>query len=592
MPLHRCLLLATFAATASSSWVYVAGENAVDGCGMACGGSDPRFRCLGTFKSPQGLQECEVACNKTASCAIVTYSTATGNCWERLDGVWDLTASTGTTSGCDTSRVPACNPPPPYSDLNVTVSVGAPAGVPMHPLGPAFALDFWLSTDPTYGEKWGSSGVLTIDLDSPMLNMYSSALAPAILRLGGSPEDSIVFDADGTCSPGGGDGPFPGYYCSQVRPYTYGCLTPARWEAILAFADRVGFKIAFGFNGCYGRSGPDAPMDYSNARAIMEATAASAHAGALAYWELSNEVVPQTIHATSYVADLRVLRNMSEEIFSTRGLAPPGLVGPDQADGIAVNEVVDALHNETGVLSAITYHQYPQCESDSTGTFAMSPSCLAKLPQVALATSSVSSTIPGLAAWSGEGADHSGGGVAGLTDTFRSSFYYATQIGSLPLNGVELMARQCLSGGDYELLQRFSNASFAPNPDFYIAWIARGLFRKGAQAFNVTSSAPPSLSGLQVFAFEGNPASGGSTTLMFVNAHLTNTYYARPLTLVGQRAEWHVTGDLTSPHAPVFINGVAMQPGSLPSLASIGVPQCCGNVIVVQPASIVFVAGS
>ena len=70
--------------------------------------------------------------------------------------------------------------------------------------------------------------------------------------------------------------------------------------------------------------------------------------------------------------------------------------------------------------------------------------------------------------WAGETADHSGGGIPGLTDTFRSCLYYAWQLGALPAAGVPLAARQCLSGGDYELLQR---VGFAPNPDFWVAWL-------------------------------------------------------------------------------------------------------------------------
>ena len=198
--------------------------------------------------------------------------------------------------------------------------------------------------------------------------------------------------------------------------------------------------------------------------------------------------------------------------------------------------------------------------------------------------------MPGLAAWSGEGADHSGGGVAGLTDTFRSSFYYATQLGALPLNGVELMARQCLSGGDYELLQRAANASFAPNPDFYIAWLARALLKPGgARAFNVSASAPQGASGLQVYAFE---AAGGGTALLLINAHLANTYYVKPApgALAGARVEWHLTADLDAVHGPVAINGRAMVvDGALPAVASLGVPACCGNAVVLQPASIAFV---
>ncbi len=216
----------------------------------------------------------------------------------------------------------------------------------------------------------------------------------------------------------------------------------------------------------------------------------------------------------------------------------------------------------------------------------LDPACLALLPAVASATAATAAAVPGLASWSGEGADHSGGGVAGLTDTFRSSFYYATQIGALPLHGVELMARQCLSGGDYELLQRFPNASFAPNPDFFIAWLARALFKQGARAFNVTSSAPQGASGLQIYAFEAPTG----TALLVINAHLDNTYYVKPAVgLQGDRTEWHITGDVDAPHGPVAVNGREMAAGAaLPPVAALGVQGCCGNAFVVQPASIVF----
>ena len=82
-------------------------------------------------------------------------------------------------------------------------------------------------------------------------------------------------------------------------------------------------------------------------------------------------------------------------------------------------------------------------------------------------------------------ADHNGGGVANLTDTFISSFYYAWQLGALPLYGVELAARQTLSGGDYELLQR---GTFEPNPDYFVAWLFRALIGGNASAFVVTQN--------------------------------------------------------------------------------------------------------
>ena len=572
--------------SAAASWVYFPGMNAVDGCGEVCVSSDPRFKCLGTVPS---LAQCESLCAADAACAIMTWSSSTNNCWTRPDGVWQLTdGATGITAGCDASRVPGCAPPPPYTNLNVSVGVGLAVGVPLHALAPAVALDFWLPTDPTYGEKWANAGVLGIDLTSAALRTYAAALAPALLRLGGSPEDSIVFDAAGTCTPGGGGQPPGPYYCSQVRPYVYGCLSPARWEAVLAFASDVGFKIAFGLNGCFGRTSADTPMDMSNARAIMEATASSPHAAALAYFELSNEVVPQTISAAQWVADAAVLKNMSEAIFGARGLAAPPLVGPDQG-GAAVEEVVAALAGRVGALAAITYHQYPQCTAPDAGAaFVMLPSCLSQLGRAAAGYANSSQTIAGLATWLGEGADHSGGGIPGLTDTFRSSFYYATLIGAAPASGVELMARQCLNGGDYELLQR---GSFAPNPDFWVIWLAKKVLRQGARALNATSSAPALDSGLQVFAFDASAASGGATALLAINAHASNTYYLTlgGANLEGPRVEWHVSGDVAAVHGPVAINGRVMG-GDLPPVAELGARAAAGSVLVVAPASIVFVA--
>ena len=78
----------------------------------------------------------------------------------------------------------------------------------------------------------------------------TAALSPGLIRLGGSPEDSVIYDADGTCVPmSGGRGPAQDYYCSQVAPYSYDCLTPQRWADLLEFADATGMKIVLGLNG-------------------------------------------------------------------------------------------------------------------------------------------------------------------------------------------------------------------------------------------------------------------------------------------------------------------------------------------------------
>ena len=128
--------------------------------------------------------------------------------------------SVGDFAGCNNASVAGCGTPAlTPTTSNLTISLSAAAVAKTHALHPALALDFWRADDRTFGQKWGNSSAITIDLANPVFRAATSALAPAILRLGGSPDDSIVFDTDGSCVPqSGGYGPYPGYFCSQVHP--------------------------------------------------------------------------------------------------------------------------------------------------------------------------------------------------------------------------------------------------------------------------------------------------------------------------------------------------------------------------------------
>ena len=96
---------------------------------------------------------------------------------------------------------------------------------------------------------------------------------------------------DGTCIFNGTSPPNSSYFCSQVRPYVYGCLSPARWDALLAFGARTGLKIIYGLNGCFGRRSKDTSMDFSNIRALVAATAASA------YWKTGLNIQWSACHS-------------------------------------------------------------------------------------------------------------------------------------------------------------------------------------------------------------------------------------------------------------------------------------------------------
>jgi hypothetical protein len=589
--LHAVLLAASLG-PALAAWRVYNNSNDVLGCPMTCVNSTPPYLCLGTVPSATGCQAAAAA----GGHALFSFSSHTSHCWTRADGTWAPTGDPGVASGCDDAEVAHCAPPPPPPPTaNVTVAVGTAPVARTHALHPAVALDFWRRDDSRFGEKWGNSSALTIDLSSAALKAAATALAgaatPTLLRLGGSPEDSLIFDSPpGSCVPqSGGRGPFPGYFCSQVQPYSYDCLTQDRWAALLDFAAATGLQIAFGLNGCWGRPSEDTPMDYTNAEAFISATAAlpAARTGFFGF-ELSNEVVPNTVAPAAWAADAAHLKAFAATAFSAAGLPPPPMVGPDQGCCAAQEGVVAAGFNG----NALTYHEYPECEAADAAGFALMPSCLLAIDSHAAAVTAIAAKGRDgpLAAWMGEGADHSGGGVPGLTDTFRSSFYTASLYGASAAAGVELTARQCLSGGDYELLQR---DGFAPNPDFWVVWLFKSLMGGGVDVFNVTSSAPAS-SGVRVFAFAAATGTGATTALLAVNLQLTSSV---SVTLSGApgaaaRTEFHLTGDLDVPHGTVSCNGapLAFEATTLapPPWRSLGAPAAAGSPLVLAPASIAF----
>lgn len=147
-------------------------------------------------------------------------------------------------------------------------------------------LDLWKFSDPTYGLKWGNDSALHV-VFSDQLRKLTAALAPAVLRIGGSPQDSLVYEAiSGSCSwppppptvsleSAHQTAAFPkatpeeGYYCSQVRPARYDCLTNECWQGIDAFASATGCRLVFGLNGCLGRTGRDSPIDLAGLRTFF-----------------------------------------------------------------------------------------------------------------------------------------------------------------------------------------------------------------------------------------------------------------------------------------------------------------------------------
>ena len=640
----RALILLSIIATANananaagtSKWLSFDHTNAVSGCGLACV-SHGAFKCVGQFDTASACAEtCETAA--PAACSIWTWSSTSKNCWHRPDGIWDPTpAAYEIVSGClaeGPGCVLGCGPDCGAGHDNSTITIGAETVGQLGALSPGVTLDWWTHDDPVYGYQWGNASILTLDLANADLRTLARGLAPGLLRLGGSPLDSIVYAttpaAEASCArgknPKAGGGAKTGWACSQLanaRTWpkvngtgAYGCLTRQRWADIVEFASDVGLKMVFGLNACFGREGANEPMDFSNLQTLLDLTVTlpKEHLANLIGFEFGNEIehtagehFPGGVSWLQWAKDTNTLSGRINATFQNAGLAPLPVVGPDQgfvAEG--AQTVLDTV--KPGVLRAFTYHQYPQCQPSAAGSpFVLNPACIAAIDGTARAAAAL--TGAGLDSWAGESAVHtaSGGDFGMFMGTFRSSFYYAWQIGGLPADGVPVAVRQALIGGNYGLLNR---TTFMPTPDYWIAWTYRALFSAapphglGGQGAPAAVAGAAADAGLHAMAFRG--AGGGPCLVVLINllANEAQTVDVQGVaaaaggnaatTMNTRRVEWHFTGSggAGADATQVDVNGRALafaQGASLPVLADLGRKAAdVGAPVALAPASIGF----
>ena len=240
----------------------------------------------------------------------------------------------------------------------------------------------------------------------------------------------------------------------------------------------------------------------------------------------------------------------------------------------------------SGTLSAVTYHHYSHCPLGAS-FFLLEPTCLEVVDAWGAMYWAIAAPH-GVAAWAGETAETGGGGVPGLTDSFTSTLYYAWQLGTLPLQGVELSARQALVGGDYELINHHG-AELQPNADFWLIALFRGLVGGARRAFPVTLSRAANSTGARVFAFD---AAGGGRLIMALNLNAADETILVRLAGAGAgaaRTEWHLTGEPGVSGGPAACNGAPLRLGDdgvLTDWRALG-RQASGDVAL-APASVVL----
>ena len=173
----------------------------------------------------------------------------------------------------------------------------------------SFCIDLGQIAEPTRFWNPDGSGETTgrpsYDFGRVRLRNLARALAPALLRIGGTEADRAFYALDGAppARP-------PPPYCSV--------LTAAHVDAVGAFAKACGLQIMFAVNAGWGaRANTNGPWEAAQARALMKYVRARGHA--FVVWELGNEpngwpFLQRNLAVTpeAYAADLLELTNLRD----------------------------------------------------------------------------------------------------------------------------------------------------------------------------------------------------------------------------------------------------------------------------------------
>ncbi|KAG7358330.1 glycosyl hydrolase family 79 protein [Nitzschia inconspicua] len=355
----------------------------------------------------------------------------------------------------------------------------------------SFTLDWW---PPDQGSPfpppsgWGQhANVLNVDLQSNILRTLARALQPSFLRIGGTLDKIVAYEIPhlgATCeAPSTASNPPP-------------CLNMSRWKELHFFADATHSKIVFGLS--YPTAGNNASEGVWNASQATALFRYSQQHGfnrrtTLHGFELGEELEGYQVGSTAfdnYISAYRECAKLLREIYcgDAKSDCPerPLLMGP--CPGMAWPTLATwfpaFLHATRSLLDVAVYHSYNQVSwNELYLNFTIPSGNLSTQKglspgdtgwQAVAIQQFVHHITPTTPLWLGEMGPHNGGGGPGnISRSFASSFSYMDTLGQLARLNHQVLSRQTLVGGKYELLRCSTGGQlgcdFEPHPDFYVA---------------------------------------------------------------------------------------------------------------------------
>ncbi|MCB1168544.1 MAG: hypothetical protein KDK33_20485, partial [Leptospiraceae bacterium] len=250
----------------------------------------------------------------------------------------------------------------------IQVGIEIATGQIIHETAPEY-LSFALDTSQIVGGKWwdpaakgvevGSGDVHApiFNFDRPRFANLVRALAPAVLRIGGSEADKVFYDMQASK----GDRPEPPAGYKSV-------LTPEMFDNVTAFVRGIpGLKLQFTLNAGPSARNDNGEWDGTNARTLL--AYAKRNGRHVDYWELGNELnlywfmygPSKVVSAEQYAKDMEVARQevldfFPDAHFSGQGSAFWPILGePLQFIYGFMEQYLEEVGNRTDIVS---WHYY------------------------------------------------------------------------------------------------------------------------------------------------------------------------------------------------------------------------------------------
>ena len=396
------------------------------------------------------------------------------------------------------------------------------------------------------------------DFDSPRVRSLAAALAPSVLRIGGTAADFAYYDLS--------DDPLD----APPEPYTI-LMTRERWNEVVEFTETIGADLFFTLNAGPGPRSEGAWQD-EQARALLELAAAQQDPVIL--WELGNEInlyqitQGETVSVEQYAADLQKARVLIDEV--TPGIplaAPSSFFFP--INGELPPFLPDLMPIAGELLDVVTWHHYPQ-QSERCFFFTrpagpevmLDPDNLNEVGMLGEQVESLAEEYAsGSEVWFGEIGNSQCGGAPGVSDRFAGTLWWVDLLGLIAKRGQQVVIRQTLAGSDYGLLD---DVTFEPYPDYWAS-----LLWKQLMGPRVLDARVADLRTVRAWAHCSNQTEGGVALSV---SNLGDEAQSVDIGIRGQAEVYTLTAEsLTS--AEIELNGTTLELGEedgLPDVLAMG----------------------